>query len=939
VLQFFIVLGCLPFLALLTGQTFLGFEFLRASGFSKLRRSAYVETVLLLFALTNEVSFNWAPRSSHLIVANVASGLLLILFYFTDEYLDEQAKRVELSFLMVNSVGVALVDFSFLLGYGISLYLWFIGTLFVVATVLHVSTYSLEFEVQNINKWPTSELMVRYTDNLRLFLNRREEYGFHAAIAGYMEMHRHKCDIEGCPSRGPLNDHEQRMLDSGEIQPEDEDLLRCENVIKKIYKDGERETPISSRLLLENAIFLYEKGEKELALKTLLQIVGSSISLDIYYRFVTLREKIHLEMKETPGILFLDLVSELRVKYEEEEIVKKMERAALVNLEFWSVLNEDHPDFQKLNEVATARIEIRNAITHSYEFICSVASNEKVTSLYVSYLEAIENDEDLYNSILSNLQEQFRLEERVLLQDWANTSHPIMVVSIEAASHGTIIGINSSCALLLGYEKYEILNNSIKLLLPGELGHDAKQFLDQNHIAETYFVAHKSGYLLKVLVRSQNYNSMETGLATIIHMSCELLETTCLIAVDNLSDKLLGVTSSFVSFLGIDQKLFEEKVAVEDFFQFSFAEIKGFSDGKGKPHWELKDLVASRYAQELEGGLGPFRLSVEQHENCRTISLQQLKSHKKRLRTTLDVQPVEFEFQIQATLSTFKYFGCHHSHESYLSQFSQFSFAETLKQGMTMRNFAQGIGTLRLRNNIIQVIEENENDEVDGMKRSDSQLTGQGELIPQKEEEEIFRSRSSFMAFIESHSFARYILWIMLVGKAILVGSFVVSYVVMTDHHYQVGSLTTQIVYNNLITGEVAKQYSLLQSIQMMEQGLFSQNVEVFIHLYEKNIALLQEFNQHEGSQYNISINMGAINVSFISSEFYLSFLDNTKTIYSAIGTTTTQAQLLQSLGPSQQSAISYLKTNCPIAASIMIDHSHSLQQTTQQIIQQFISQ
>jgi hypothetical protein len=34
-----------------------------------------------------------------------------------------------------------------------------------------------------------------------------------------------------------------------------------------------------------------------------------------------------------------------------------------------------------------------------------------------------------------------------------------------------------------------------------------------------------------------------------------------------------------------------------------------------------------------------------------------------------------------------------------------------------------------------------------------------------------------------------------------------------------VGSLTSQIVYNNLIAGEVAIQYSLLQSIELMVQG------------------------------------------------------------------------------------------------------------------------
>jgi hypothetical protein len=227
---------------LLTGQTFLSFEFLEARGrgkdFSQLRRSAYVETALLLYALACEVSFNWAPRSSHLIVTGLASGLLLVLFYFANEYLSEEAKLVELSFLVVNAVGVALAGLSFVLGYGISLYLWLVGALLLVAAVLHTNSYSLEFEVQNINKWPTSEIMVRYTDNLRLFLGRRDEYIFHACIAGYMEMHRLKCDLEDCPARSPLGDHDQKMLNSGEIQPEDEDLLRCENVIKHIFKDG-----------------------------------------------------------------------------------------------------------------------------------------------------------------------------------------------------------------------------------------------------------------------------------------------------------------------------------------------------------------------------------------------------------------------------------------------------------------------------------------------------------------------------------------------------------------------------------------------------------------------------------------------------------------------------------------------------------------------------
>jgi hypothetical protein len=113
--------------------------------------------------------------------------------------------------------------------------------------------------------------------------------------------------------------------------------------------------------------------------------------------------------------------------------------------------------------------------------------------------------------------------------------------------------------------------------------------------------------------------------------------------------------------------------------------------------------------------------------------------------------------------------------------------------------------------------------------------------------------------------------------------------------------------------------------------------VDYFIPVYKDNIAQLEELKQHEGSQYNISVNMGAINVSFISSEFYLSFLDNTKVIYSAIASATSPAAFLQSLGPSQQSAISYLMANCPVAREIMINHSLGLQHTAEQTIQDFI--
>jgi len=167
----------------------------------------------------------------------------------------------------------------------------------------------------------------------------------------------------------------------------------------------------------------------------------------------------------------------------------------------------------------------------------------------VNYLEAIENDEELYQTILEDLKTDYDLANKIVLQDWANSSHPVMVISEEPSNFGTIIDTNTSCALLFGYEKYELLNHKIKILLPQELGADIYNFLNESS-EENCFMAHKSGYLLKIKLRAQKYNSMETGMATVIHLDSHLVSSTCFLLYGKTNEKILGISSSFVSLAG-----------------------------------------------------------------------------------------------------------------------------------------------------------------------------------------------------------------------------------------------------------------------------------------------------------------------------------------------------------------------------------------------------
>jgi ABC-type multidrug transport system fused ATPase/permease subunit len=253
---------------------------------------------IISYLILNEALAYFLIDITQLVILDLSSALLLVLFWLKDEQVTEKMKLIELSFLGTNLLALLMVNIIYFTNQDLSLLLFFFLATFLIAGLMQVKTYSLKFELENINKWTTSEVMIRYANTLRYYLSRRSEYIFKVYIHGYMEMHRQKCDNPTCSSRCEFTDSEKKLFESGKLKKEDEQILRTENIIKKIYNDGYKLTPISAELQLEYAIFLYELNEKELALKNLLLIKYQELSYDKYYRYSYIKEKIHREMCE-----------------------------------------------------------------------------------------------------------------------------------------------------------------------------------------------------------------------------------------------------------------------------------------------------------------------------------------------------------------------------------------------------------------------------------------------------------------------------------------------------------------------------------------------------------------------------------------------------------------------------------------------------------------
>ena len=566
------VLAFLVFMAFLLGQLYLDFEFIRREKTkTRIKRSGVSSAVVTVYAIVNEVNAYLLTGGAQLAILNLTTlGLLIMLVLLKDE-VSEKIKLMQCAFIATQLLAVLFLDLYYLVAPPLPAFLFPLLAPFLFLAVMQLKTTSLRFELSNINKWPTPEIMISYARKLRDYLALREEYAFVVAIHGYMEIHRQKCDNPACPSRCALSEHDRRLFEGGELGRNGEQLLRCENIVKKIYSDGYKLTPVSPELQLENAVFLYERRERELALRSLLAIRLERLSLDRVYRHDFLKAKIHRELNMRSN-KFLDLVSEMDAKRQEEEIFQRFERAALINLEFWSLLNDDHPDFQKMNQVGLARIRIREEIRENYSRICRIAHSERVTAFYANYLESIENDEHMFNEIYAAIRKKFGLDEKITLQDWANSSSNIMLVSIEEASFGKVVDVNTSCATTLGYQKFELVSQSLRNLFLDELKNEIKDFCGERTNGLEFYMTHKSGYLLRVLKHAQNYNSMQTGMTAILSIEVVLTPATCSLILDR-NGKIMGVTSSVVPLLGLDIRIFEAEIHSSHFFALNSNEL------------------------------------------------------------------------------------------------------------------------------------------------------------------------------------------------------------------------------------------------------------------------------------------------------------------------------------------------------------------------------
>lgn len=101
--------------------------------------------------------------------------------------------------LIINAIPIAMINAMYFLkiemNFSFLLILWPMA----IVAVQKMNLHTLQFELQNVNKWNTPAMMIRYSQTLRKLLKRTDDYYFETIMHGYMQIHRQKCDNPTCP--------------------------------------------------------------------------------------------------------------------------------------------------------------------------------------------------------------------------------------------------------------------------------------------------------------------------------------------------------------------------------------------------------------------------------------------------------------------------------------------------------------------------------------------------------------------------------------------------------------------------------------------------------------------------------------------------------------------------------------------------------------------
>jgi hypothetical protein len=290
-----------------------------------------------------------------------------------------------------------------------------------------------------------------------------------------------------------------------------------------------------------------------------------------------------------------------------------------------------------------------------------------------------------------------------------------------------------------------------------------------------------------------------------------------------------------------------------------------------------------------------------------TIELQEINRKRSNMHRAKASQIQDFEFQVDASIGSFKFVGTTNQHSSNLSHFSKHNYSELEVENQNINSLSAGIATLRLRNNVIQIIESEEELDVDQQNGLNGEISSQRMMLPRKDEEEIFESKDSFEKFILDYRIAASALIIMGVGVAGIIGLLCGYYAVYASHNSNITPLSLELAYQHLINGAIAKEQCLIQGLQLAASNLSAETGQLFLSLYQDNMNYLEDIQLLGSQPFPLQLDIDQSTTTLLSRSFILTMVNYVNQYISSFPGTATAKQMWSSFSSLDQYIQSFL--------------------------------
>jgi hypothetical protein len=162
---------------------------------------------------------------------------------------------------------------------------------------------------------------------------------------------------------------------------------------------------------------------------------------------------------------------------------------------------------------------------------------------------------------------------------------------------------------------------------------------------------------------------------------------------------------------------------------------------------------------------------------------------------------------------------------------------------------------------------------------------------------------------------------ILLIGILLAIGGYISFYFIFKGHNHATTDYFSEITYQNLIIGTIAKQYALITTLELMKAGVSKRVPNSYYAISLSNINYLQNIKLLGSSPYPLTTYISATSPrEFYSDEFLLSYINYAVNMISGMQGKTTQAELVSVYNSIEKFKIDYLKLNGDITRNDMND-------------------